>query len=187
MSWFRTLWLAVAAILGIDLALQARTDASPQPRQLRVNGGDLSYIEQGTGAPVVFVHGAFVDFRYWKPQQQAVAKQYHFIAYNIRYHGTMPWPDQGQQYTWATHAADLAALIRGLNASSVHLVGLSLGGFLASLVAAEHPELVRSLTLMEPAIGSLLADSPEAKGSPRWSRRSKLGMRCRLPSYSLPG
>jgi pimeloyl-ACP methyl ester carboxylesterase len=42
-------------------------------------------------------------------------------------------------------------------------VGFSLGGFLASLVAAEHPEFVRSLTLMEPAIGSLLADSPEGK------------------------
>ena len=32
-------------------------------RQLRANGVDLSYIEQGTGAPVVFVHGAWMDLR----------------------------------------------------------------------------------------------------------------------------
>ena len=41
--------------------------------QLRVNGGDLSYIEQGTGAPVVFVHGAWMGLRYWEPQRQAIA------------------------------------------------------------------------------------------------------------------
>jgi hypothetical protein len=32
--------------------------------QLRVNGVDLSYIEQGAGPPVVFVHGAWMDLRY---------------------------------------------------------------------------------------------------------------------------
>jgi non-heme chloroperoxidase len=35
--------------------------------QLRVNGVDLSYIEQGAGSPVVFVHGAWMDLRYWEP------------------------------------------------------------------------------------------------------------------------
>jgi pimeloyl-ACP methyl ester carboxylesterase len=132
-------------------------------RQLPVNGVDLSYIEQGTGAPVVFVHGAFSDYRYWEPQRQAVAKQHRFIAYTYRYHGTTPWPDEGQQYAAATHAADLAAFIRGLNAEPVHLVGFSFGGLLATLVASEHPDLVRSLTLMDPGIGALLGDIPEAK------------------------
>jgi hypothetical protein len=95
MIWFRTLWLAVAAMLGVDLALQARTDASPQPRQLRVNAGDLSYIEQGTGAPVVFVHGAFLDFRYWEPQQQAIAKRYRFIATIFVITARLPGPMKG--------------------------------------------------------------------------------------------
>jgi pimeloyl-ACP methyl ester carboxylesterase len=84
-------------------------------RQLRVNDVSLSYVEQGAGALVVFAHGAFSDLRYWEPQRQAIAAQYRFMAYNARYHGTAPWPDEGQQYVWATRVADLVAFIRQLN------------------------------------------------------------------------
>jgi pimeloyl-ACP methyl ester carboxylesterase len=131
--------------------------------QLRVNGVDLAYIDQGTGAPVVFVHGAWMDLRYWEPQRQAMATQYLFMAYNLRYHGTAPWPDAGQHYSVATHAADLVAFIRQLHAGPVHLVGLSSGGRLVTLAALEHPDLVRSLTLAEPSLAELLTDLPEAK------------------------
>jgi pimeloyl-ACP methyl ester carboxylesterase len=138
------------------------TEPSATSRQLPVNGTDLSYIEQGTGTPVVFVHGAFSDSRYWEPQRQAIAEQHRFIAYTYRYHGTTPWPDEGQQYAAATHATDLAGLIRGLNAGPVHLVGFSLGGLLTTLVASQHPDLVRSLTLIDPGIAALLGDIPDA-------------------------
>jgi len=89
--------------------------------QLRVNGVDLSYIEQGTGTSVVFVHGVWMDLRYWEPQRQAIATQYRFMAYNLRYHGTAPWPDAGQYYSLATHAADLAAFMdRRAHLNSCH-------------------------------------------------------------------
>jgi pimeloyl-ACP methyl ester carboxylesterase len=162
MRWLRTVWLAVV-VLSSGLVWQAWADDAPPPRHLWVNGVELSYIEQGTGAPVVFVHGAGGDLRAWEPQRQAIAPQYRFMAYNHRYHGTAPWPDEGQHYSAATHAADLAAFIRQLDASPVHLVASSYGGLLATVVASEHADLVRSLTLLEPAIGALLADSPEAK------------------------
>jgi pimeloyl-ACP methyl ester carboxylesterase len=128
--------------------------------QLRVSGVDLFYVEQETGVPVVFVHGAWMDLRYWEPQRQAIAAQYRFVAYNLRYHGTAPWPDAGQHFSVATHAADLVAFIRQLNAGPVHLVGLSSGGRLVTLVALEHPDLVRSVTVLEPPIDELLADMP---------------------------
>lgn len=132
-------------------------------RQLRVNGIDLFYIEQGTGTPVVFVHGAWMDLRYWEPQQQAIAMQHRFMAYTLRYHGTASWPDEGEHYSVATHTADLAAFIHRLNAGPVHLVGLSSGGRLAILVALQHPDLVRSLTVLEPPIDELLVDVSEAQ------------------------
>ena len=131
--------------------------------QLRVNGVDLAYIEQGAGTPVVFVHGAWMDLRYWEPQRQAIATQYRFIAYTLRYHGTAPWPDAGQHYSAATHAADLVAFLRQLHAGPVHLVGLSSGGRLVTMVALEYPDLVRSLTVLEPPIDELLVDLPEAQ------------------------
>ena len=165
MLWRRILWLAVVMVLSGTLSMSARAAESPQTRQLHVNGVDLSYLDQGTGTPVVFVHGAFSDLRFWEPQRQAVAQQYRFIAYTYRYHGTAPWADAGQDYSAVTHAADLAAFIRELNAGPVHLVALSYGGLLATLAASEHPELLRSLTLAEPAIGALLADIPEGKSA----------------------
>lgn len=131
--------------------------------QLRVNGVDLSYNEQGAGTPVVFVHGAWMDLRYWELQRQAVATQYRFVAYSLRYHGTAPWPDAGQHYSLVTHAADLAAFIRQLHAGPVHLVGLSSGGRLVTMVTLEHPDLVRSLTVLEPPIDELLVDRPETQ------------------------
>jgi pimeloyl-ACP methyl ester carboxylesterase len=129
-------------------------------RQLQANGIDLLYIEQGTGIPVVFVHGAWMDLRYWEPQQQAIAAQYRFVAYNLRYHGTAAWPDAGQHFSTTTHSADLAAFIRRLNAGPVHLVGLSSGGRLVIMAALGQPDLVRSLTVLEPPIDELLADLP---------------------------
>jgi len=158
-----TFCLAVIIALSSGLAPQASAVAPPQTRQLSVNGVELSYIEQGTGAPVVFVHGAWMDLRFWEPQREAIAKQYRFIAYNQRYHGTAAWPDDGKQYSAATHAADLTAFIQRLNAGPVHLVGLSYGGVVTALVASDHPELVRTLTLAEPGLGALLAALPDAK------------------------
>jgi pimeloyl-ACP methyl ester carboxylesterase len=132
-------------------------------RQPRVNGVELAYIDQGSGAPVVFVHGAWMDLRYWEPQRQAIATQYRFIAYSLRYHATASWPDAGQHYAVPTHVADLVAFLRQLHAGPVHLVGLSSGGRLVTLVALESPDLVRSLTVLEPPLDELLVDLPEAQ------------------------
>jgi pimeloyl-ACP methyl ester carboxylesterase len=131
--------------------------------QVRVNGTDLFYIDHGTGTPIVFVHGAWMDLRYWEPQREVVAAKYRFIAYNLRYHGTSPWSDDGEHYSTATHVADLVALIRQLNAGPVHLVGLSMGGRLVTLVALEHSDLVQSLTVLEPPLDDLLDELPEAQ------------------------
>jgi pimeloyl-ACP methyl ester carboxylesterase len=156
-------WILVTVTCGLAGAiLTAQSAAAPKPRQLDVNGVELTYVDEGKGEPIVFVHGAVGDLRFWEPQRQGFASKYRFIAYTYRYHGTDPWPDDGRNYTVATHAADLTAFLTGLKAGPVHLVGLSYGGILAAMVATEHPELLRTLTLAEPALFSLLTD-PEAK------------------------
>jgi pimeloyl-ACP methyl ester carboxylesterase len=131
--------------------------------EIRVNDVDLSYVDQGVGTPVVFVHGAWMDLRYWEPQREVIAVKYRFIALTLRYHGTAPWADDGSKYSTATQLADLTAFIRQLDAGPVHLVGPSMGGRLATLVASEHPDLLRSLTILEPPLHDLLDDVPEAE------------------------
>jgi pimeloyl-ACP methyl ester carboxylesterase len=133
-------------------------------KEVEINGVRLQYIEQGSGEPIVFVHGAPHDLRAWEPVREAIAKRYRFIAYTQRYFGTKPWPDEGKNYSIATHADDLAKFITSLNAGPVHLVGWSHGGVVAATAAISDPSLVRSLILYEAGVLSVLpAESPEGK------------------------
>lgn len=136
----------------------------PVARQMTVNDVSLPYIEQGQGAPVVFVHGAFSDLRAWEPQREAVARRFRFIAYTQRYFGAEPWPDKGEHYSQVTHAADLAAFIRQLNVGPVYLVGRSYGGTVAVRMALQHPELVRAVFVQEPTIAAKAVADPDVQG-----------------------
>jgi pimeloyl-ACP methyl ester carboxylesterase len=129
----------------------------PSAKQLLVNGTTIRYWEQGRGVPVVFVHGAISDHRYWEAQREAVAKRYRFIAIDRRYFGTAPWPDTGAQRSRATDVADLAVLIRELKSGPVFLVGVSSGGGVSVVTAVQHPELVRGLFVHE-GVGLRVSD-----------------------------
>ena len=153
-------FLACIAIAGCQ-AVREQSIEAPAVRQLHVNSTGITYLEQGHGTPIVFVHGAFSDHRVWDAQRETFAKQYRYIAVDLRYHGTSARSDDGKGYSEVTHAADLAAFIRGLNVGPVHLVGRSYGTTVVIAVALEHPEFVRSIVLQEPSERSLIAD-PEA-------------------------
>lgn len=159
--------LLALALVGCHAtqSMQSRKTPAPQLKQVEVNGGKLNYVEQGKGIPVVFVHGSISDHRVWEPYREAVARDYRFIAYSQRYFGTDPWPDDGKTFSAMSHAADLAAFIRSLNAGPVHLVSWSYGGVVAMVMATAHPELVRSQVLFEPSIRSLIADMPDGKAA----------------------
>jgi len=136
---------------------------SPAPKVAKANGTELAYVEAGQSTPVVFVHGTVSDYRYWEPQRAAIAERHRFVAYSLRYHEPNRWQDDGAQYSVQTHVDDLAAFIQSLNAGPVHLVGHSYGGDVAIRVALSHPELVKTLTLVEPGIWTLAVESPEGK------------------------
>lgn len=161
----RLFWIVPILALTACQTSQSLKITAPRIGQAEVHGVKLTYVEQGKGIPVVFVHGALSDHRVWEPQREAVAQHYRFISYTQRYFGTDPWPDEGKNFSAMTHAADLAEFVRVLNAGPVHLVSWSYGGLVAMLMALEHPELVRSQVLFEPTIRSLIADLPEAKAA----------------------
>jgi pimeloyl-ACP methyl ester carboxylesterase len=131
-------------------------------KRVRVNGVSLGYVDEGRGAPVVFVHGSYSDHRLWEPQRAAVSRAYRFIALDQRYFGIGPWPDDGEHYSQQTQIDDLAAFIRGLDVGPVHLVGWSLSGGLVLRMVAQREDLVRSVFAYEPALG-LELDPADAK------------------------
>jgi pimeloyl-ACP methyl ester carboxylesterase len=121
----------------------------------------LNYIDRGQGVPVVLVHGTLGDYRTWEGQIDPFSQEYRVISYSRRYHYPNDWPANDSTFSVVVHAKDLAAFIQTLDVGPVHLVGHSFGAFISLLVARDQPKLVRSLTLVEPPVWSLLATSPE--------------------------
>lgn len=148
--------LTIFAIIGLTGQATAQ-----ETRTVEVNGVTLHYVDQGEGKPVVFVPASIVDLRVWEPYREAIAQEHRFISYTQRYFGTDPWPDDGEQFSTETHAADLAAFIRALDVGPVYLVTWSYSGRVAPLVVLEHPELVRGMVHYEPGMGSLVGGMPE--------------------------
>jgi pimeloyl-ACP methyl ester carboxylesterase len=145
--------LVAAAVATVPLLAQGTETV----HRAQIPGTELAWVEQGTGTPVVFVHGSGADLRTWGYQMAPVAEaSFRAVAYSRRFHHPNPPPQPGAAYTAALHADDLAAFITSLQAGPVHLVASSYGGLIALLVARDHPGLVRSLVLTEPAILSLV-------------------------------
>ena len=114
---------------------------------IKVNGVNLFYKESGSGPEtIVFSHGLLMDHTMFEPQRAVFEKQYRVIAYDHRAQGQSE--DIGRRYDISTIADDAALLIRALKAAPCHFAGLSMGGFAGMRVAAHHPELIRTLTLM---------------------------------------
>lgn len=140
----------LAAGLGTTLA------AEPTSKEVEVSGFSMSYVEEGTGEPIVFLHGAVMDARAWEPIRAEISDKHHFIAPTLRYFGTGAWPDGGLRFGEATHAEDVAAFIEAMGLGPVHLVGRSYGANVAAAVALRSPDLVQTLILWEPPLSSLI-------------------------------
>ncbi len=134
-------------------------------KTVEVPGVWLQVLDRGRGVPVVFVHGAVADYRVWESQVKAFETDYRVVTYSLRHHFPSSPNEPIPSYDTGLHAADLATLLRSLDAFPAHLVGHSYGGRVAALVAIQHPELVRSLVLAEPSIFSFLSPDRAAQAA----------------------
>lgn len=132
-----------------------------RPKKVRVNGVTLNYIERGQGTPVVLVHGTLGDYRTWDGQFEPFSKRFRVISYSRRYHYPNSWTNNSADFSVSSHARDLAQFIKALKLPAVHLIGHSYGAFISFLVARDHPDAIRSLTLGEPPIMPLLKMTAE--------------------------
>jgi pimeloyl-ACP methyl ester carboxylesterase len=106
-------------------------------------------IRAGSGTPIVFVHGAFCDYRYWEPQIEAFSTHHCAISVSLPGYHPVAAACAADAITARQHVEDLIAFLEELN-QPVHLVGHSRGGRLALNVAATCGRLLRSVTMFEP-------------------------------------
>jgi pimeloyl-ACP methyl ester carboxylesterase len=117
----------------------------------RVNAGrlELHVAELGNGAPVLLLHGFPAHWADWEAQMRVLAAAgFRAIAPDLPGYGESGQLPNVLDYRALELAADLAGLIRALGLERVHVIGHDWGGTLAYLLAAEHPELVERLIVI---------------------------------------
>lgn len=106
------------------------------------------HVSAGHGDTVVFVHGAFCDYRLWEPQTEGIGRAFRAVAVSLAgYHpGPLLAPEE---LTAERHIAETGLFLETLE-RPVHLVGHSRGARISLNVAARFGETIRSLVLIEP-------------------------------------
>ncbi len=115
------------------------------------------------GEPLVLVHGSWDDHRFWDFVVPDLSHSCQVLTYDRRGHGQSERPTG--QGSVREDVADLANLIEVLRLAPAHIVGSSFGGCIVLRLAAERPDLFRSLIAHEPPLFDLLEDQPEAQAA----------------------
>ncbi|MBI2766114.1 MAG: alpha/beta fold hydrolase [Chloroflexi bacterium] len=107
------------------------------------------YEEAGSGHPLVLIMGLGGDLQGWALQVPALSKYFRVITFDNRGAGRTSAPDR--PFTIATMADDLAALLDRLDIEKAHILGFSMGGYIAQEFIAAYPQRVDKLILLATA------------------------------------
>lgn len=120
-------------------------------RRAPINGTELAFAVSGAGEPILFIHGGiYADAFGPLVVEPALRDRFRLITYHRRGYGASARP--AGLATIPQQAADARALLRRLGISRAHIVGHSYGGTIALQLALDTPDVVQSLTVMEPAM-----------------------------------
>jgi 3-oxoadipate enol-lactonase len=111
------------------------------------DGTRIAYETWGTadGPPLLLLQGLGVDARGWGLQRMALGRRYRCVAVDNR--GVGGSADAPQPFSLEEMAADAAAVLDAEGIDTAHVLGASMGGVLAQILAVQHPHRVRSLVL----------------------------------------
>ncbi|MFB8114819.1 alpha/beta fold hydrolase [Streptomyces sp. NPDC056465] len=115
--------------------------------------------EAAAPAPALFVHGLGGSSQNWSALMPLLADTLDSEAVDLPGFGDSPPPDDGN-YSVTGHARAVIRLLDAGRRGPVHLFGNSLGGAVATRVAAVRPDLVRTLTLISPALPEIRVQRP---------------------------
>src|SRR3990167_2174404 len=113
------------------------------------NGIDVHYLRTGGGKPpVILLHGLMLNGACWTPLARVLEEDYDVVMPDARGHGNSSVPNYG--YSYDDLATDVVSLIDALGIANPVLLGHSMGGMTAAVVASRNPKRVRGLVLADP-------------------------------------
>jgi 3-oxoadipate enol-lactonase len=105
-----------------------------------VHNGELYYVDEGKGHPLVLLHAGVADHTMWDAQVRAFTKRFRVIRYDARGYGRSRTQD-----TEFSNRQDLVDLLDHLQVPAAHVIGISRGGQIAIDFTLEYPERVTAL------------------------------------------
>src|SRR6202007_2711086 len=130
-------------------------DWRPRMERVQLNGADIEYEVRGSGAPVVFIHGAILSDGFVPViGQTGIAENFQIVHYRRRGYARSSRALAGM--TVQDWADDCIALLNHLGIASAHVAGHSFGATIALQMAIGAPGRVRKLALLEPPLLSLV-------------------------------
>ena len=107
-------------------------------------GARLYYEMAGKGDPIILLHGHSLDTRMWDNQFKAFARHHRVVRFDFRGYGKSSPQTETFQFT---HMQDLLTVMDSLHIDRAHIVGLSMGAFVAADLLALHPERILTCTM----------------------------------------
>ena len=115
------------------------------------DGVRLYYEEAGSGSPpLVLIHGWTCDHTFLQPQFEHFRRSHRVISLDLRGHGRSDKPEQ--VYSMSAFADDVAWLCAQLKVERPVVVGHSMGGVIALVLAAGHPRLAAAIASLDSTI-----------------------------------
>jgi len=124
-------------------------------------GARIYYEETGSGTPMLFIHEFAGDYRSWHDQVRRFGRGRRCIAWSARGYPMSDAPDDAKLYGQDFFNRDAIAVLDAAGAAKAHVVGLSMGGYTALMLAARHPERVISCVAAGAGSGALKATRAE--------------------------
>ena len=106
---------------------------------------ELTFEAYGDGPPLIILHGLMGQARNWATAATVFGADYRTLAADLRNHGGSPW---SQGMTYEAMADDVAALVERTGPPAC-IIGHSMGGKVAMVLALKYPELVEKLVVVD--------------------------------------
>jgi len=140
-------WIAIGERPAGDTGRWLR-ELGLSPRVANVNGVGVRYVRSGQGPPLVLVHGLAASVYSWSEVLAELAKRHDVVAVDLPGFGGSEMPPD---LTFAAYPPTVLGLMDQLGLARASLVGNSMGGAAAAAIAADHPDRVERLVLIDSA------------------------------------
>jgi pimeloyl-ACP methyl ester carboxylesterase len=146
--------------------------------EVRVNGAAVRTRYAEAGSPdkphIVLLHGTGGHWETFAPNLAALSEHFHCVAIDMIGNGFSDKPDY--DYEIAVYVEHVLGVMDHFGMARAHLIGMSLGAWVASTIAVSHPDRVEKVILMSPAgkeatasnMARIRAERTKAVNEPTW-------------------